>query len=278
MGPGLGYFRFLFGGTGDGVDLLCGLTGTLFLLAIIWTFKFKNRFHPAYLYRTNGFGYVCRNPYIMGWQSHKDKSVRELITLCQARNGNDSDEALQCLVFQLRGRLIKRCEKFSKARKLDNEIAIQMTELAFVRYGKSRNFDLEKCKGECITTCIIVYLCKIAVNEHRRLYQKKQREKEGKSYDGSEKIIYELPKSNSRYESSSIKIVRQVLSRFSKAHQAIYLTYGTYEHDGRKLPRKLLLQLRTEFQLEQNTVRTYKKEVKDSVQLALQVLKMANDE
>ena len=55
------------------------------------------------------------------------------------------------------------------------------------------------------------------------------------------------------------------LAGMDEKHRIVLLTYLAYESHGKKLPRTLTLKLRTQLNLEQSTIRVYKKEALEAL-------------
>ena len=57
------------------------------------------------------------------------------------------------------------------------------------------------------------------------------------------------------------------LAGMEEKHRIVLLTYLAYESQGKKLPRSLTLKLRTQLNLEQSSIRVYKKEALEALNI-----------
>lgn len=213
---------------------------------------------------------------MVDWKNYSDKHTRELIEFMKKREQESHrDEALAafhafCFKFTLP--LTKLSEIVCKKNGLHKEDAIEIVQRTFQKFLKyCKNFDITKSSQSDYDTAILLYLNKVA----RSVRVDYTNEKFGINitpYTGEEGIIYELPDNEKFVQTEShpsspthSDAVQKALSKLSDKHKVIYLTYSAYQHNGYKMPRQLLAELRKELGLKQATIQTYKKEIVDKI-------------
>jgi len=217
----------------------------------------------------------------MSWEKFKDEPTEDLIAFIQWKDeegyAESAQDAFYAFCVRFRMDLIHKCRVICNHRGYDKHIADEIAYKTFERFWKYPRFDKDKSNTNNIDTGVKVYLYAIAQNL-LKTYKSEESNEKG-PYDGSESVVYEFPDLSSltngiekRKElEEKYKIIKKALNRLSEKHKIIYLTYKAHEANGHKLPRKLLLALRDELGLTQNTVRYYKKEAFDKVNEYLEV-------
>lgn len=218
----------------------------------------------------------------MAWEDYKNESTETLIEYIKWNNDPSyieaSQDAFQVFCFRFQTQLIKKlipvCNRWEK----DKDFAIELAYKIFDRFRQyPKSFDKVKCKKE-IDTCVVLYLLSFA--QYLLCDFKRDEEKQINSpYNGDEEIIREFPVINEEdYNLERLRDIKRIhniidkaLSRFSPKHKVIYLTYKAYEKDGFKLPRSLLKSMRDELDLTQSTMRVYKKEAFEQVDIHLKL-------
>lgn len=198
------------------------------------------------------------------WQKFESKDTIELINIYQNTDHEDRNNAFYVLVLRFRKDLLKfceiRCQKFNQK----HEVAEDIVDDVFKSYAKKPGFKESEAKGKNIYDSFLLYLCGFAKNALTNYYRLQKRKQDGKWSDGSEKIITDLPEPVD--SSPEEKVIYDFLNNLPYKHRVIYLTYSAYEKDGCYLPKKLLKELRDHVQLDQKSIRVYKKEVLDKLQ------------
>jgi len=211
-------------------------------------------------------------------RSFEQKSTEELISLFQGTETNETvrKESFFELTYRFRKDLLEKCEINCKRFKHGANVAEIIAERTFMCYAKKGNFKIEKATCKSIDESFQLYLYAIAKNELVNYYQEQEKKSKGLFYDGTERIITELP--NRAIEKLSLKnqVIYNIVRSLPKSHKAVYLTYTAYEKAGINLPKKLQEDLRTYCGgVKQGTIRTYKKEVLDKINDGLKILKLA---
>jgi hypothetical protein len=215
------------------------------------------------------------------WKRFENIETEVLIDFFQDPKQDDlvKDDAFLALSFRFRLDLLNKCEKICGNRGYDIEVAQKIAENTFLKYGRTKQFKIEKGNQIDIDTCFKVYLYKIASNELNDYYNQEEKRKKGQLYDGTEGLVTQLPTINIESLDPELKIVHQTLQSLPYSHLVIYLTYITHEVDGVNLPRKLQAQLREYLGgISQATVRGYKKEVIDKIENAKSIIKQLKAE
>lgn len=202
-------------------------------------------------------------------------STLELLELIKQRKDPTmeslSKSAFHVFTFRFSKDLIRKCEIICKKWGLDKYAALEVSQRTFNRFWKYTSFDISKKKENEIDKAVIYYLYGIAQRQLTDYYNQKNEIKIS-PYDGTETIIIDFPNTDDNFDIDEFKnpqshyqAVRKALSNLSEKHKVIFLTYKAYEYDGNKLPRKLLESLRSNLNLSQATIRSYKKETYDKI-------------
>lgn len=206
-------------------------------------------------------------------KKHESKGTLELVNLFQDLTYPDRDNAFHAIVYRFRQDVLNyceiRCRKFGQSPEVAEEVVIGV----FQSFAKKPGFDITRAKGKNDDHSFLIYLLGIARTVLTDIYRVQKRKKEGKWSDGSETIVTCLP-SLPQCASLKNKVVHQVLSELPYSHQVIFMTYKSYENAGCNLPRKLLNELREHLGIEQVTIRSYKKETLDKIEIALKGIRI----
>jgi len=200
------------------------------------------------------------------WTSFQEKPSLELIRDIQLnRDPNKqkiSEAAFHAFCFRFEEPLKKIIERTCKNFGLSTEDAIEILDLTFKRFWQYPKFDPQKNSASNIDKGIIIYVSRIAQRTFIDVIKKRNGATES-PFNGEEQIIYGFPEitNPTLLNDEKYAIIREILDKLSWKHKVIYLTYTAYEHDGYKLPRKLLSDLRDELGISQNTIRSYRFEV-----------------
>jgi len=213
------------------------------------------------------------------WEHYIKESTEVLIHYFQDTTKSEEihDSVFLTIMFRFRGTILKATERICKNRGFDIDVAIEIAERTFKKYGKSKNFKSEEGNYTSIDKCFIAYLFKIATNELNDYYGELIKKQNGQFYDGTENIITEVPQIDRKYLSPEDLIIHDTLLELPYSHQVVYLTYKTHEKEGVNLPKKLRMDLRRYLGgVEQTTIRGYKKEAIDKIENAKKIINKLN--
>lgn len=214
----------------------------------------------------------------------KDKSSEKLLEIIKKKKDDSkqyeiAEDAFREFTFRHQVDLMKKLIPICKGWGYDKQDASEIAHLTFERVWKYTKYDNSRTNQDDTDNKILFYLFGIA----RRLLVEYKKRDNGyiNPFTGNEEIIYDFPSINSLNISIEKKteleryyeIIKYALEELSPKHRIIYLTYKQYESEtkeGFKLPRKLLIKLREELNLTQNTIRSYKKEAFDVVKRKLE--------
>lgn len=218
--------------------------------------------------------------YIMNIRELEASSTAELIEFVQGKE--HYLEAAECafrnLFLRYEDELTKKCRRIATKWGFDKETGDILAEQSLDRFWtKPHTFKAENCTVKDINRCLLFYLFSMARNA---LADRQRDISSGRTYyKGDEELIIDFPDhSDAELSAEKLKEIRirydlidKALARLSYKHKVIYLTYLTHGHNKLNLPRKLLLQLREELDLDQNSIRVYKmqaiKEVKQYLEI-----------
>ena len=215
------------------------------------------------------------------WKSLDSHSSEVLIGYFQDEKKDVTvrDDAFLALMFRFRKDLVNKCEIICKRRGFDIDVARLIAERTFTKYGRSKNFRVEKCTSSCIETCFKIYLYGISRNELKDYYNEEEKKRKGQYYYGTENIITEIPSVETENMGAIEKLIHETILGFPYSHQVIFLTYKAHEKDGVNLPKSLMVKLRDHLGgITQSTVRAYKKEVIDKIETAVKSFKLGINE
>ena len=194
----------------------------------------------------------------------------ELINIMadKTRNEMEKDAAFQtfCAKYELRlNRLVEiQCVKLGYSA----EIAFKAVECTFARVRRYPTFDKMKTKIKNIDNAIIIWLNKIAYTQVLRFKNGKECADVNADEDlavindatGFYEVVSQREYMSYEEKEKKIQWLNAKLACMEEKHRIVLLTYLAYESQGKKLPRALTLKLRTQLNLEQSSIRVYKKE------------------
>lgn len=213
------------------------------------------------------------------WRRFEKFKTENLISEFQKESISDADsnDLFLAISFRFRSDLLKKCEFLCKRNGHDIEVAYTIVDNTFKKYHKYKNFKFDIGKQETVDLSFKFYLYTIAKNERRDFYKREQKRKKGLLYTGKESIVKKLPEIDVELLDIESRIIHETLLQLPYSHQVIYLTYKMHEKDGVNMPTKLLEELREHLNgISQPTVRGYKKEAIDKIELAKEVMSKMN--
>ena len=182
------------------------------------------------------------------------------------------DNAFAVFVERFREDLVNKCVVLCRKWKRPDDFAVDLAAQVFDRYYKYPKYKHESCIKGITDDCIKRYLYGIANKEVIKLFCPTY-----SPYDGTEEIVITLADPEKGYPPETFSKLKDyegkldaIFEKLSPKHKIIYLTYKQYEELGYTLPRKLLEELRTKLELNQNTIRVYKKQAIELVASELQ--------
>lgn len=191
----------------------------------------------------------------------------------KSRSKMEIDAAFQtfCAKYELRlNRLVEvQCAKLGYSA----EIAFKAVECAFARVRRYPTFDKMKTKIKDIDNAIVVWLNKIAYTQVLKFKNGKECAEVNADEDltvindatGFYEVVSQRQFMSDEEKEKKIQWLNAKLACMEEKHRIVLLTYLAYESHGKKLPRTLTLKLRTQLNLEQSTIRVYKKEALEAL-------------
>lgn len=213
------------------------------------------------------------------WNKLKDEATLRLTELFQDKDSTESQKnnAFHAICYRFKGTVLKRSEIVCKRFGHDITVAEQVTNATFTAYAKKGGFQIDRASVKNIDEAFERYLFKIAKNELTNYYRSQQRKKDY-PYDGTERIITELPALEGMQLSLEQSIVVKVIESLKPSQRTVYLTYKQYEKLGFNLPKKLLEELREHLGgISQTTIRTYKKEAFDKIKSFTDIMELTKE-
>lgn len=185
------------------------------------------------------------------------------------------DAAFQmfCAKYELRlNRLVEvQCAKLGYSA----EIAFKAVECTFARVRRYPTFDKMKTKIKNIDNAIIIWLNRIAYTQVLKFKNGKECAEVNADEDlavindatGFYEVVSQRQYMSEEEKEKKIQWLNAKLASMEEKHRIVLLTYLAYESQGKKLPRALTLKLRTQLNLEQSSIRVYKKEAFDALNI-----------
>lgn len=185
------------------------------------------------------------------------------------------DAAFQmfCAKYELRlNRLVEvQCAKLGYSA----DIAFKAVECTFSRVRRYPTFNKMKTKIKNIDNAIIVWLNKIAYTQVLKFKNGMECAEVNVDEDlsvvndatGFYEVVSQRQYMSEEEKEEKIQLLNIKLAGMEEKHRIVLLTYLAYESQGRKLPRTLTLKLRTQLNLEQSTIRVYKKEALEALKI-----------
>jgi len=193
----------------------------------------------------------------------------------KSRGKMEIDAAFQtfCAKYELRlNRLVEvQCAKLGYSA----EIAFKAVECAFARVRRYPTFDKMKTKIKDIDNAIIVWLNRIAYTQVLKFKNGKECAEVNADEDlavinnatGFYEMVSQRQYMSDEEKEKKIQWLNAKLAGMEEKHRIVLLTYLAYESQGKKLPRVLTLKLRTQLNLEQSSIRVYKKEALEALNI-----------
>ncbi|MFD1553421.1 hypothetical protein DNU06_07050 [Putridiphycobacter roseus] len=214
------------------------------------------------------------------WKKFENEDTATLIKLFQSKAEEESvrEGAFYSLCYRFRKDLLCKCEITCKRFGHDINVAEQISEATFARYAQKGDFKIEKSSLTSIDAAFKLYLYAISKNELTNYYRLEEKKKRGHYYDGSERIITDLPPLPNIKLCIEDEIRLRAIESLSPAHRAVYLTYKQHERNGCNLSKQLQNELREHLGgVKQTTVRGYKKEANDKVNIYLEAMNLTKE-
>jgi len=193
----------------------------------------------------------------------------------KARSVEEVEAAFQtfCAKYELRlNRLVEvQCAKLGYSA----EIAFKAVECAFARVKRYPTFDKMKTKIKNVDNAIIVWLNRIAFTQVLKFKNTNECAEVSADEDlsvvndasGFYEIVSQRQYMSDEEKEKKIQWLNAQLAGLEEKHRIVLLTYLAYESQGKKLPRSLTLKLRTQLNLEQSSIRVYKKEALEALNI-----------
>jgi len=185
------------------------------------------------------------------------------------------DAAFQmfCAKYELRlNRLVEvQCAKLGYSA----EIAFKAVECAFARVRRYPTFDKMKTKVKNIDNAIVSWLNRIAYTQVLKFKNGNECAEVNTDEDlavvndaiGFYEVVSQRRYMSDEEKEEKIQWLNVKLAGMEDKHRIVLLTYLAYESQGKKLPRSLTLKLRTQLNLEQSSIRVYKKEALEALNI-----------
>lgn len=218
--------------------------------------------------------YVLSYSRMTSWKDFSDKKTEELISMYQGNHANKK-EAFFVLVDRFKKDLLEKCEINCTRYGHGVDVAEEIAEKTFQAYAAKGRFDPSKGKGKTVDESFQFYLYRTARNLLVDYYRTKKKEMDGNDYDGTEFLHHQLPEVSLDTMKTEARIRYETIQALPQSHRTVLLTYTAYEKKGRNLPKKLQEELRMHLGVKQNTIRSYKKEAMDKIELAISIYKMS---
>ena len=193
----------------------------------------------------------------------------------KTRNAVEVDAAFQtfCAKYELRlNRLVEvQCAKLGYSA----EIAFKAVECTFARVWRYPTFNKMKTKAKNIDNAIIMWLNRIAYTQVLKFKNGNECSEVNADEDLSVvndatefyEVVSQKQYLSDEEKEKKIQWLNAKLAGMEEKHRIVLLTYLAYESQGKKLPRALTLKLRTQLNLEQSSIRVYKKEALDALNI-----------
>ena len=204
-----------------------------------------------------------------------DQTGEKLINIMadKSRSEMEIDAAFQtfCAKYEMRlNRLVEiQCAKLGYSA----EIAFKAVECTFARVKRYPTFDKKKSKTKNIDNAIVLWLNKIAYTQVLKFKNGNECAEVNTDEDlavvidatGFYDVVSKRQYMSEEEKDNKIQWLNAKLASMEEKHRIVLLTYLAYESQGKKLPRSLTLKLRTQLNLEQNSIRVYKKEALEAL-------------
>lgn len=196
-----------------------------------------------------------------------------------ANKAQDYEMAQKCFhifISSFEADLLKFADIHASKMKFSSETAFAAVECAFAKVWKYPTFDMRKSHCKDVHKAILIWLKQIVASQMYEYLGKGRcthlSEEEDLSVieDASSFIDVLIGDTSPQKKIEYITTTERIISCLDEKHRIIYLTYKAYENIGKRLPQTLLAKLRNRLQLTQATIRVYKKEAQEAIQIKLQ--------
>lgn len=191
----------------------------------------------------------------------------------KTRSGQDRDAAFQMFCAKYERRLNRLVENQCAKLGYSADVAFKAVECTFARVRRYPTFDKKKSKTKNIDNAIVLWLNKIAYTQVLKFKNGNECAEVNTDEDlavvidatGFYDVVSKRQYMSEEEKDNKIQWLNAKLASMEEKHRIVLLTYLAYESQGKKLPRSLTLKLRTQLNLEQNSIRVYKKEALEAL-------------
>lgn len=191
----------------------------------------------------------------------------------KTRSGQDRDAAFQMFCAKYERRLNRLVENQCAKLGYSADVAFKAVECTFARVRRYPTFDKKKSKTKNIDNAIVLWLNKIAYTQVLKFKNGNECAEVNTDEDlavvidatGFFDVVSKRQYMSEEEKDNKIQWLNAKLASMEEKHRIVLLTYLAYESQGKKLPRSLTLKLRTQLNLEQNSIRVYKKEALEAL-------------
>ena len=201
------------------------------------------------------------------WKKLKNEHTLRLTEIYQDKTKPLSlrENAFHALTYRFKGDILKKCEIRCKRFGHGINVAEQVAAATFKSYAEKGNFKINPEDEIDVDYLFEGYLLGIMRTELTNYYRQQQR-KINYPYDGTEKVVTEIPLLEGMEMNLEQKILVKALQSLTPSQRTVYLTYKQYEIDGFNLPNKLLEKLREHLGgVKQSTIRGLKREALNKI-------------
>lgn len=193
----------------------------------------------------------------------------------KSRKEQERDTAFQmfCAKYERRlNRLVEcQCAKLGYSA----ELAFKAVECAFARVRRYPTFIKEKSRSCNMDNAILIWLNRIAYTQVLKFKDRSEcadvKNDEDLAVVNNATEFYEIASQNQymsdEEKEEKIQWLTAKLSCMEEKHRIVLLTYLAYGSQGKNLPRSLMLKLRTQLNLQQSSIRVYKKEALEALSI-----------
>lgn len=185
------------------------------------------------------------------------------------------DAAFQMFCAKYESRLNQLVEVQCAKLGYSAEIAFKAVECTFARVRRYPTFNMMKTKIKNIDNAIVVWLNRIAYTQVLKFKNGKECAEVNADEDlsvvndatGFYEVVSQRQYMSEEEKERKIQFLNEELAGMEEKHRIVLMTYLAYESQGKKLPRALTLKLRTQLNLEQSSIRVYKKEALEALRI-----------
>jgi len=209
------------------------------------------------------------------------KTTQELISIFQNVENpqNKRDYSFVVLCTRFRKELLEKCEIVCRRFGHSVVVAELIADQAFRKYALKPNYQEGHSNTKDYDVGFLLYIFGIAEKELTNYYRTQKRRQDGCDYDGTERIITELPPIPEERLDLNTKVKRAAIESLSPKHKTVYLTYQVHQRKGFNLPKKLQAELREHLSIEkQPRIRGIKKEAIDTVNSYMKAMDITKSE